>query len=604
MAAGSPDRFPKHLQTLFTSGAIAGLDDGALLERFAASRDEAAFEVLVARHGPMVLRVCRAALADPHDADDAFQAVFLVLVRRAVAIRSRASVASWLFGVASRVSARAKVDATRRRKHEQRVAEGRPATAPRLGDEPLDSADVLHEELARLPDRYREALVLCYLEGHTCDDAAARLRRPVGTIKARLSRARGIMKHRLLRRGVTLPAGLLAAGASIEATAAPFPPELVTLTVASAARFAAGAAAAPARVLVLAEGVLTSMFLQKIKLAAFSCTAVLAAGMVLVAWGASHPGDEPPARVEVKSAKAAAGEPPVAAPGAGTPEEVFSQAIEALDRDRIEDFVGLMHPEAVKQLRATVSATAEALAKQGKADQLFSKFTGAGSVGELKSLDDRRFAATYLAGLIRSLPLFKLTLAATMGEVLGHVDDGKENVYIVYRSMVDEKGAIRDQVNVARLRKDGSKWRMEIPERIGMFIQTQKRSSGGNLPELPEPKERKSARSYEPVGRLITGGDSAHVVLRRVTPVGYFTNVLTVKKSDLGWDEALAGKPEGLAKLVRAKFHQGSSPDGEPSPWPARRKTPGPRSVRTAPRRCSLRQSTRSIGVGSLNSSA
>ena len=130
MAAGSPDRFPKHLQTLFTSGAIGGLDDGALLERFVAGRDEAAFEVLVARHGPMVLRVCRAALADPHDADDAFQAVFLVLVRRAVAIRSHASVASWLFGVASRVSARAKVDATRRRRHEQQAALGRPATAP------------------------------------------------------------------------------------------------------------------------------------------------------------------------------------------------------------------------------------------------------------------------------------------------------------------------------------------------------------------------------------------------------------------------------------------------------------------------------------------
>jgi RNA polymerase sigma factor (sigma-70 family) len=549
MADGSPEKFPKHLQTLFTSGAIGGLDDGALLERFVAGRDEAAFELLVARHGPMVLRVCRAALADPNDADDAFQAVFLVLVRRAVAIRSQASVASWLFGVASRVSARAKVDANRRRRHEQQAALGRPATAPTIDVEPLDAAHVLHEELARLPDRYRQALVLCYLEGQTCDAAAAQLRRPVGTIKARLSRARGIMKRRLLRRGVTLPAGLLAVGTSVKATAAPLPlsPERVALAVSSAA---------PARVLVLAEGVLKSMLLQKIKLAALSLTAVFAVGVVLVAWGASQPGDEPPPRVVVKSAKAAA--------GAGSPEEVFAQAMGALDRDRIEEFVALLHPEAVKQLRATVTATAEALAGEPKADPLFTKFTGAKSVGELKTLDDRRFAAKYLGGLIQSLPLFKLTLATTMGEVLGHVDDGKENVYVVYRSTVDDEGAIRDQLNVARLRKDGSKWAMELPERIGMFIETQKRSSAGDPPVLPELKEQERASQYEPVGRLVTGGDSAHVVLRQATPVGYFTRVLTVKKSALGWDEALAGKPEGLAKLVRAKLHRLRPTDAAP----------------------------------------
>ena len=138
----------------------------------------------------------------------------------------------------------------------------------------------------------------------------------------------------------------------------------------------------------------------------------------------------------------------------------------------------------------------------------------------MKTLDDRRFAAKYLGGLIKSLPLFKLTLATTMGEVLGHVDDGKENVYVVYRSTIDDKGAIRDQLNVARLRKDGSKWGMEIPERIGMFIETQKRSSAGKLPVLPEPKAEESASPYEPVGRLVAGGDTAHVVLRQVTPAG------------------------------------------------------------------------------------
>ncbi len=107
MAIGTAGRVPRHLQALFGSGRTGDLPDGALLERFVATRDEAAFEELVARHGPMVLRVCRSTLADPHEAEDAFQAVFLVLVRRAVSIRSCGSIASWLFGVASRVSARA-----------------------------------------------------------------------------------------------------------------------------------------------------------------------------------------------------------------------------------------------------------------------------------------------------------------------------------------------------------------------------------------------------------------------------------------------------------------------------------------------------------------
>jgi len=117
MAICAPGRVSKHLQTLFTSGPAGDLADGALLERFLATRDDASFEVLVARHGPMVLRVCHATLADPVEADDAFQVVFLILVREAATIRSRDSVASWLHGVACRVSARAKVDAARRRKH-------------------------------------------------------------------------------------------------------------------------------------------------------------------------------------------------------------------------------------------------------------------------------------------------------------------------------------------------------------------------------------------------------------------------------------------------------------------------------------------------------
>jgi RNA polymerase sigma factor (sigma-70 family) len=572
MAAGSPDSFPKHLQTLFSSGAIGGLDDGALLDRFVASRDEAAFEILVARHGPMVLRVCRAALADPNEADDAFQAVFLVLVRKAAAIRSRASVASWLFGVASRVSARAKVDAARRCKHEQQVAQRSPVTAAELIEEPLEWTDVLHEELARLPARYREALVLCYFEGHTCDDAAAWLRRPVGTVKARLSRARGIMKQRLLRRGVTLPAGMLVAGATVEG--ATVPQELVSTTVSSASRLVAGvtASAASARILLLAEGAITSMLMQKIKLVAtVVLSVVLAAGTVLVAWGASYPGDKRPAKAEVKAGGTAAGESPVAvpvsgraAPDAGTPEEVFSRAIAALDQDRIDDFVAAMHPEAVKQLRTTLMGTIESLAGQGESDQVFPMFPGVKTLGDLKKLDDRRFVARYLGELFRGQPVFKLTLAKTMGEVLGHVDEDKENVYVVYRSTVDDRGENPGQLKAIRLRKDGQRWALQIPEVIEKFVESTNRTFGGNLHVIPELKALKTASRFEPVGRLLSDGDTAHVVLREITPLGAFLRVLTVKKSEPGWVEALAGKPEGLAKLVKATLHLAGSSDGAP----------------------------------------
>ncbi len=160
----------RHLQTLFTAGTVGALSDGELLARYVSRRDELAFEALVERHGPMVFQVCRSALSDSHDAQDAFQATFLVLARRAASIRQGGSVASWLFGVAGRVAARARVSAARRRKHESSAA----ALAARLDDglnppwrdseqerHELDRAAALHEELARLPQKYREPVVLC-----------------------------------------------------------------------------------------------------------------------------------------------------------------------------------------------------------------------------------------------------------------------------------------------------------------------------------------------------------------------------------------------------------------------------------------------------------
>ena len=165
----------KNLHTLYLLGSVGRLTDGDLLERVVAGRDsvaEAAFAVLVERHAPMVLRVCRETLG-AHDAQDAFQATFLVFFRRAASVQKRDSVASWLYGVARRVALRAKADEIRRRIHERRGATEVAGSPHDDADEP-GSCPELHEEISRLPERYREPVVLCYLEGLTTEAVAHR----------------------------------------------------------------------------------------------------------------------------------------------------------------------------------------------------------------------------------------------------------------------------------------------------------------------------------------------------------------------------------------------------------------------------------------------
>ena len=211
------------------------MTDGELLERFVTARDEAAFEGLVRRHGPMVLGLCRRALRDDHEAEDAFQATFLVLVRNAQTIRKRDSIASWLYGVALRVTRKAQVGAKRQRAlvhhGEATVAIG-PETETD-GDR-LELRPILHDEVDRLPDKYRAPIVLCYFEGQSHEEAARQLDWPVGTVKGRLSRARGILQSRLVRRGLALSLGLVAF-LEEEAVAA-VPESLVESTVQSALR--------------------------------------------------------------------------------------------------------------------------------------------------------------------------------------------------------------------------------------------------------------------------------------------------------------------------------------------------------------------------------
>ncbi len=194
----------RYAQTLFDVGSVGGMTDGELLGQFAAGGGgsaELAFTALVERHGPMVLRVCRSILADEQDAEDALQATFLVLVRRARSVRLRDSVASWLHGVALRVSGCARVTAARRRRHERRAAGLVSEEFLEDGRDP-DLAPAIHEELDRLPERFRAVIVLCYLEGLGCEAAAARLGLPVGTIKSRLARGRERLRGRLVRRGL------------------------------------------------------------------------------------------------------------------------------------------------------------------------------------------------------------------------------------------------------------------------------------------------------------------------------------------------------------------------------------------------------------------
>jgi RNA polymerase sigma factor (sigma-70 family) len=278
MAVAQSGAFLKDLRTLYAEGSIGTLTDGQLLERFVACRDEVVFEALVERHGTMVLQICRGMLGNSHDAEDVFQATFLVLVRRAGSIRKRDSVASWLFGVAGRIAARARVDAARRRKHERRAAEM--ATRSDVHEERPDLGSVLREEVARLPEKYREVVVLCYLEGQTYEAAARRLGRPVGTVKVRLSRARALLLGRLTRRGLGLPAGMAALGTTAEA-AALVPPALVRATVQAVLRPSASAAAR------LATRTLRSMMMTR----TLGVVAVLlSAGFVTLGAGVFIPG--------------------------------------------------------------------------------------------------------------------------------------------------------------------------------------------------------------------------------------------------------------------------------------------------------------------------
>jgi RNA polymerase sigma factor (sigma-70 family) len=294
--------------------------DAELLAGFAAGRDAAAIGALVRRHGPMVWGVCRRLLAH-HDAEDAFQATFLVLVRKAASVRSPEALANWLYGVAHRTARKARARAARR--GEAQLPEAFDAPDPGAGSgHPDDLRPLLDHELARLPARYRTAVVLCDLEGKTRAEVARRLGLPEGTVASRLARGRVLLAKRLARRGLAVTAGSLAV--SLPRAAAVLPADVVTTAV---GRVGPGGRVS-AEVAALAKGVLKAMFITRIK----SAAAVLAvvAGLALAAGGLT--GEAPPAPERP-------GGPGAAAPGEADASEVF-RAYESNDAAGDERFLG------------------------------------------------------------------------------------------------------------------------------------------------------------------------------------------------------------------------------------------------------------------------
>src|SRR5262245_34186084 len=263
----------------------ATLTDGELLECVIARRDEAAFEALMRRHGPMVLGVCRRVLRNEADAEDAFQATFFVLVRKAASIRPRGLVGNWLYGVAHNTALKAKAMNERRRTKEKEAATQPKPSAPAADWQHLQ--ELLDQELQVLPDKYRSAIVLCDLEGKSIKEAARHLGCPPGTVGTRLARGRSLLGRRLRRHGLALSGGALAAQLAQGMALACVPAALVNTTIQSAAFVAAGRASAPgflsARAAALMEGVLKAMLLTKLKIAAIGVLLVglLAAGALL-----------------------------------------------------------------------------------------------------------------------------------------------------------------------------------------------------------------------------------------------------------------------------------------------------------------------------------
>jgi RNA polymerase sigma factor (sigma-70 family) len=270
MATSQMNEVIQHLRRVVLLREVAGLTDGQLLKDYLGHRDEAALAALVQRHGPMVWGVCRRVLRNYHDAEDAFQATFLVFVRKAASIASPELLANWLYGVAHQTALNARATTAKRGARERQVTE-MPEPAVMERDLWADLQPLLDQELSGLPDKYRVAIVLCDLEGMTRKEAARQLAVPEGTLAARLARGRVMLAKRLGRHGLAVSGGALAAVLAQNAASASAPTSVVCSTIKAASLFAAGQAAATAvvsaKVAALTKGVTKAMLFSKLKTA-------------------------------------------------------------------------------------------------------------------------------------------------------------------------------------------------------------------------------------------------------------------------------------------------------------------------------------------------
>ena len=319
MATSQMSEVLQHLRRTVLQREAADLTDGQLLEDYLSRGDEAALAALVRRHGPMVWGVCRRVLRNYHDVEDAFQATFLVLVRKAAAIASPELLANWLYGVAHQTALKARATTAKRRARERLVTE---MPEPNAAEQDLwtDLQPLIDQELSRLSDKYRVAIVLCDLEGKTRTEAARQLGVPEGTLAARLARGRKMLALRLARHGLAVSGGLLAAVLAKHTASASVPASVVCSTIKATSLFVSGHAATAGAISVqavaLMEGVLKTMFTTKVK---FVTAVVVGIGLLGIGWGiyptrAAAPTDEKPEAA------------PAPASGLGTPAKDVAKA--------------------------------------------------------------------------------------------------------------------------------------------------------------------------------------------------------------------------------------------------------------------------------------
>jgi RNA polymerase sigma factor (sigma-70 family) len=358
MANGQLDHVIQHIRKLVGSDGAEELSDRELLERFTQEREGVYFEALVGRHGPLVLGVCQRVLNHDQDAEDAFQATFLVLARKAGSIRKLESVGSWLYGVAYRLALKVRASAARRRLRERQVA-----AMPQI--EPAEEAGwqelrpVLDEELHRLPEKYRAPLLLCYIEGKTNVEAARMLGWPAGSISKRLARARNLLRARLVHRGVQLSTAVLATLLA-EKTRAALPAALMQSTTKAALLVAAGKAVTgvvSTQVAAWAEGVMRTMFLTKLKIGVLF---LLGLTVLAVTTGLVTPRspDEKPAQTGQEDRTA----PPAAA---RTPADLALVPNDAMGFVRVSARA-LWNSEAMKKVRRQASREALGLLSEAE----------------------------------------------------------------------------------------------------------------------------------------------------------------------------------------------------------------------------------------------